>query len=76
MLIKLVPEKKRYRPGETARILVQSPIEGTALVTMERDGVHRHLIRELTADNPVVEIPLTEEDAPNTFVSVLVFKGS
>ena len=76
MLIKLVPEKKRYRPGETARILVQSPIEGTALVTMERDGVHRHLIRELTADNPVIEIPLTEEDAPNTFVSVLVIKGS
>ena len=76
MLIKLVPEKKRYRPGETARILVQSPIEGTALVTMERDGVQRHLIRELTSDNPVVEVPLTEEDAPNTFVSVLVIKGS
>ena len=76
MLIKLVPEKKRYRPGETARILVQTPIEGTALVTMERDGVHRHLIRELTADNPVVEIPLAEDDAPNTFVSVLVIKGS
>ncbi|MED5418668.1 MAG: hypothetical protein VYA27_08190, partial [Verrucomicrobiota bacterium] len=76
MLIKLVPEKKRYRPGETARILVQSPIEGTALVTLEREGVHRHMLKKLTAENPVVEIPLTDEDAPNTFVSVLVIKGS
>ncbi|MDP7495945.1 MAG: MG2 domain-containing protein, partial [Roseibacillus sp.] len=76
MLIKLVPEKKRYRPGETARILVQSPIEGTALVTLEREGVHRHMLKKITAENPVVEIPLTDEDAPNAFVSVLVIKGS
>ncbi|MCS5540893.1 MAG: MG2 domain-containing protein, partial [Roseibacillus sp.] len=76
ILIKLVPEKKRYRPGETARILVQSPIEGTALVTLEREGVHRHMLKKLTAENPVVEIPLTDEDAPNAFVSVLVIKGS
>ena len=76
MLIKLVPEKKRYQPGETARILVQTPIEGTALVTLEREGVHRHMILQLTTENPVVEIPLTNEDAPNVFVSVLVIKGS
>ena len=76
MLIKLIPEKKIYRPGETARILVQSPIEGTALVTLERDGVYRHVLTELTAENPVVEVPLTDEDAPNTFVSVLIIKGA
>ena len=76
MLIKLIPEKKLYQPGETARILVQSPIEGTALVTLEREGVYRQVITELTAENPVVEVPLTHEDAPNTFVSVLVIKGA
>ena len=76
MLIKLVPEKKRYRPGETARVLVLSPIEGTALVTLEREGVLRHFTRELSAEDPVVEIPVTEGDAPNAFVSVLVIKGS
>ncbi len=76
MRIKLVPEKKRYQPGETARILVLSPIEGTALVTLERDGVLRHMTVDLKAENPVVEIPVTEDDAPNAFVSVLVIKGS
>ena len=39
--IKLVPEKKLYQPGETARVLVLSPIEGTALVTVEREKVLR-----------------------------------
>jgi uncharacterized protein YfaS (alpha-2-macroglobulin family) len=76
MKIKLVPEKKRYQPGDTARILVMTPIEGTALVTVERSGVHREYRRELKADNPVIELPLTDLDAPNAFVSVIVIRGA
>ncbi len=76
MRVKLVAEKKSYKPGETARVLVLSPIEGTALVTVEREKVLRSFQVELKADNPVVEIPLGEEDAPNAFVSVLIVKGS
>jgi uncharacterized protein YfaS (alpha-2-macroglobulin family) len=76
MRIKLVPEKKRYLPGDTARILVLSPIEGEALITVEHQKVTRKFRTQLTLDNPVIEIPLKEEDAPNAFVSVLVIKGS
>ena len=74
--IKLVPEKKIHRPGDTARVLVLSPIEGTALVTVEREKVLRSFMVELKADQPVIEIPLTDDDAPNAFVSVLVIKGA
>ncbi|MCH7225401.1 alpha-2-macroglobulin family protein [Haloferula sp. A504] len=76
MRIKLVAEKKLYRPGDTARVLVLSPIEGTALVTVEREKVSRSFTIPLDPTNPVVEIPVTDEDAPNCFVSVLVIKGS
>ncbi|BDS05565.1 membrane protein [Oceaniferula spumae] len=76
MKIKLVPEKKRYLPGDTARLLVMTPIEGTALVTVERAGVHREYRRELKADNPVIELPLTDMDAPNAYVSVVVIRGA
>lgn len=76
MKIKLVPEKPNYQPGDTARILVLSPIEGTALITLEREGVQSHFIRELRADNPVIEIPITEAQAPNAFASVLIIKGA
>jgi uncharacterized protein YfaS (alpha-2-macroglobulin family) len=76
MKIKLVPEKKAYKPGETARVLVLSPIEGSALVTVERESVLRSFTVPLKADKPVIEIPLTDDDAPNAYVSVLVIKGS
>lgn len=74
--IKLVPEKKRYLPGETARILVLSPIEGEALVTVEHQEVVRQFRTHLTLDNPVIEVPLCADDAPNAFISVLVIKGA
>jgi uncharacterized protein YfaS (alpha-2-macroglobulin family) len=76
MRIRLVPEKTLYRPGDTARILVLSPIEGTALVTVEREGVSRAFTMRLDATEPVIELPLSDADAPNCYVSVLVIKGS
>ncbi len=74
--IKLVAEKKSYKPGETARVLVLSPIEGTALVTVEREKVLRSFLTTLKMDNPVIDIPLTDSDAPNAYVSVLIVKGA
>ncbi|MBK1816065.1 hypothetical protein JIN84_10615 [Luteolibacter yonseiensis] len=74
--VKLVAEKKSYKPGETARVLVLSPIEGTALVTVEREKVLRSFQVRLKADKPVIEIPLTDDDAPNAYVSVLIVKGA
>ncbi len=74
--VKLVAEKKSYKPGETARVLVLSPIEGTALVTVEREKILRSFFVPLKADNPVIEIPLTADDAPNAYVSVLIIKGA
>ena len=76
MRVKLVGEKKSWQPGETARVLVLSPIEGTALVTVEREKVLRSFQVALKADNPVIEIPLTDDDAPNAYVSVLIVKGA
>ena len=74
--VKLVAEKKSYQPGDTARVLVLSPIEGTALVTVEREKVLRSFQVELKADKPVIEIPITADDAPNAFVSILIIKGA
>jgi len=74
--VKLVSEKKSYKPGDTARVLVLSPIEGTALVTVEREKVLRTFQVQLKADNPLIEIPLTADDAPNAYVSVLIVKGA
>jgi len=74
--IKMVPEKKQYRPGDTARILVLSPIEGTALVTLEREKVLHSFRTEITLDNPVIEIPLDDSSAPNVYASILIVRGA
>lgn len=74
--IELVPERKLYRPGDTARILVKSPWEGaTALLTVEREGIRSHKTFNLSSTQETVEVPVTENDLPNLYVSVLLIKG-
>jgi hypothetical protein len=74
--IELVPEKRTYKPGDTARIMIQSPWEqATALVTTEREGVRSHRQFALTSTQQSISIPITEEEIPNVFVSVLLVKG-
>ncbi len=74
--IDLVPERKTYRPGETARIMIKSPWErATALLTTEREGVRTWTPFELTSTQQTVTVPITEHEIPNVFVSVLLVKG-
>ncbi len=74
--ITLEPEKKTWKPGETARVMIQSPWEtATALLTVEREGVRRYERFDLTSTQQTVTVPITEADIPNVFVSVLLVRG-
>jgi alpha-2-macroglobulin len=74
--IDVVPEKREYEPGETARLQVRMPFKrATALVTVQREGVGKAHVLRLSAKDPVVEIPIRGEYAPNTFVSVFLVRG-
>jgi uncharacterized protein YfaS (alpha-2-macroglobulin family) len=74
--IDIVPERQTYKPGETARIMIQSPWEqATALVTTEREGIRSHRQFALTSTQQSISIPVTEADIPNVYVSVLLVKG-
>ncbi len=74
--IDVLPEKKRYEPGETAKLQVRMPFrEATALVTVEREGILDTFVRTLSGKEPVVEIPLRGYHAPNVYVSVLCVRG-
>lgn len=70
-IIELEPEQRSYGPGDTARVMVKTPFEGPALVTVERAGVRRHFTTGLSPENSLIEVPLEEGDAPNVFVSVV-----
>jgi hypothetical protein len=74
--IDVLPEKKRYEPGETARLQVRMPFrEATALVAVEREGVIATQVATLRGDDPTVELKVEPGWGPNVYVSVLALRG-
>lgn len=74
--IDVIPEKKDYQPGETARFQVRTPFrEATALVAVEAGGILDTFVQPLSRYDPTVAIPVKAEWGPNVYVSVLVVRG-
>ncbi len=74
--IDLLPEKKRYEPGDVAKLQVRMPFrEATVLVTVEREGILETFVKHLSGASPVIELPVKGNYAPNVFVSALCVRG-
>jgi hypothetical protein len=75
--IDLIADQDEYEIGDTAEILIASPFQGTveALVTVERGDVLYSERLTLTSNSTVYQLPITEDYAPNVYVSVLIVKG-
>ncbi|MEO8410208.1 MAG: MG2 domain-containing protein, partial [Propionivibrio sp.] len=74
--IDVIPEKRGYAPGETARLQVRMPFrEATALVSVEAGGIIETQVLTLSRFKPVIELPVKAEWGPNVFVSVLAVRG-
>lgn len=71
----LLPEKRIVQPGEKARFQARLPFEhSTALVAVEREGILSAFVTQLDRSNPVIEIPVSAQHAPNVMVSVLAIR--
>jgi len=75
--INLIANKVTYVPGETAEILIPSPYQGphVALVTVERGGILKREVIQMTSNSQLYRLPLTADYAPNVYVSVVLFKA-
>ncbi len=74
--IDLLPEKKTYQPGETARFQVRMPFRfAQALVTVEREGIISAQVVELNGKDPTVQLKIEDGWGPNVYVSVLALRG-
>ncbi len=74
--IDVLPEKKRYEPGETATLQVRMPFrEATALVAVEREGVIDTRVVTLRGDDPTIALKIEPGWGPNVYVSVLALRG-
>ena len=67
----VVPDKKEYQPGDTARILVMAPFaEGEGLAVWSRDGFLREERFTLKNGTATIEQSITEELIPDVRVSI------
>jgi len=74
--IDVIPDKRRYEPGETAVFQVKMPMrEATALVTVEREGIIDSFITKITGKNPTIKIPIKASYAPNIYISAFCVRG-
>jgi uncharacterized protein YfaS (alpha-2-macroglobulin family) len=72
----MIADKKEYAPGEKAKFELKLPFEkGTVLITKETSGVRTAWVTTFERKNPVIEVPVTNEDFPNTFISAFVVRG-
>lgn len=75
--IKLVPDKKKYKPGETARVLISLPEEdGYVLVTAEGQQVYSSWIRHSRSRAFTIDIPIQGNLSPNFYVAAAFVKNN
>jgi alpha-2-macroglobulin len=73
----VLADKPEYEVGDTAKLLVQSPYQGSsisALVTVEREGLIKRTVIPIESSAQPIDVPITEDLIPNAYVSVVVIK--
>ncbi|MCR4954452.1 MAG: Ig-like domain-containing protein [Treponema sp.] len=69
--INLTPDQSQYNPGDTAQLLLESPLPaGDYLITVEREGIFTEEIRHFDSSANVIEVPISNVYVPVVYVSV------
>ena len=69
--LNLSPDRSSYKPGETAEILLESPLAaGDYMITVERNNIYTAEVRHFDTPCSVIEIPVKEEYLPIVYVSI------
>jgi alpha-2-macroglobulin len=67
-------DKDLYQVGETARILMQSPLpEGKYLLTVEREGIFEQRIIDIKGSQQLIEVQVKPEYLPVFYVALTSF---
>jgi uncharacterized protein YfaS (alpha-2-macroglobulin family) len=69
--IELIPDRKEYKAGDTAEILIQAPFApAEGVVTLRRSGLLSHERFTINSNSHTLRIPIKDEYAPNIHVQV------
>ena len=74
--VELVPDKTSYQPGDTARVLVKSPLKkAVGFLTISRGGMMEHRVLRMDGNAQVVTVPITEQGIPGVHLGVALSRG-
>ena len=73
--IKLLPDMKMYKSGQTARVSLQAPFAGTALVCVEGDTILQSRVVPLQQGSNCLEFVIQDSWRPNVYVSVTLVRA-
>jgi uncharacterized protein YfaS (alpha-2-macroglobulin family) len=69
--VELIPDRKEYRAGETAEILVQAPFTpAEGILTLRRSGLVRTERFRMDGPSHTLRVPVEEAFTPNVYVQV------
>jgi uncharacterized protein YfaS (alpha-2-macroglobulin family) len=69
--ITMTCDKDLYSVGDTAHILMQSPLpKGTYVMTIEREGIISQEIRTFAQASSVIDVPVTEDFIPVMYMTL------
>lgn len=67
------PDKPEYKVGETARFVIQSPVEDAyVLITREGEEIYEYEVVQMDGSVMTYELELNEAMTPNGFISAVV----
>jgi uncharacterized protein YfaS (alpha-2-macroglobulin family) len=72
--VELKLDKKLYTPGDQAKLVINSPFKGKALITVSKDEVLFTRSVELTSTTQTIDLPIDESFEPNAYCSVTVIR--
>ncbi len=75
--ITVTTDKRTYKVGDTAHLLIQSPFQGkgvSALLTIERESIIQKKLMPIKSSAQQLDIPITADLAPNAYVSIVILK--
>jgi uncharacterized protein YfaS (alpha-2-macroglobulin family) len=74
--VQLVPDRKEYTPGETARLLITSPFPAArGLLVVAREGIAEVKAVDVTQGSIAFELPIQDAWLPGITVSVALVSG-
>ncbi len=72
--LEIVTDMETYRPGETAKVLVRSPLAGRMLLTLETDRVIESWVVKIHKNTRELLVPLPEDLRSGAFLTATVVR--